>query len=116
MSLSIEKQFDKFINEPSLNKNKWLESESIIVYVRYRKRMIDSEFIYVIDIANVTVESCKRRKGIFRNFMKHVESYNIPIYIESIMSPRMADIAIKQGYKFIGKHDAYRLQLNSKRE
>jgi hypothetical protein len=103
-ALGISESFDCFMNSKA--KSMWLHSpdNTLEVYVRKAKRMLAiatggcQVFADVLDIANVT----SSRKGEFREFMLHVErSTQLPIYMENILTARMLEIVLKNGYTLL---------------
>jgi hypothetical protein len=45
-------------------------------------------------------------KGYFKAFMQHIESYNMPVYVENIFNPALTGMLIKNGYEKIGPGDS----------
>lgn len=67
----IEADFKKFMEGNITNeRNKWLRSSLMSIYVRRSMRFYDLEFKECIDIANVIIPKKYQGTGVFREFMQ----------------------------------------------
>lgn len=87
-----------------LNSQKWIESDTIKLYIRYTpQRFINEKLITTIDIAAISIAPRLQGKGIFTNILESIETKysNIPIFVESIENQRLYNWLIKRGYKLV---------------
>lgn len=97
--MDIIDAFDKFMS--SNIRNEWIEDYALRVYVRKGSHLIDGELVKTIDIANIQSAPEYQHNGYFRSFMRHVESYKVPVYVENIHNPLLTDILVRNGYRVI---------------
>ncbi len=97
--MELNEQFDQFMQSP-IN-NKWIGDNNIQIYVRKAFHTYCGKVIQTIDIANIQQTEESKGKGYFREFMQHIETYGITIYIENILNPKLTVILIKNGYEII---------------
>lgn len=97
-----------------LNNSQWFYPEGIDVYLRIGKRLINSEYKQVITISKVTnaelmPNNDRNGQGYFKAFMTFIESECVKhpdidgILIENVMSDRLTQILIKNGYSIVGE-------------
>ena len=98
---SIIDQIDDFIL--SKNSNIWLEDKILQIYVRKNFRYINHQQINTFDIANIpAIQKKYQGKGHFKQFMIKVESLGIPVFVESIQNPNLAEMLERNGYTMLG--------------
>lgn len=98
-TLTMNSLIDKFI--VSGNRNEWLIDNYTQLYIRVSHRMIGqpgNQLTKMIDIANIEVMPQHRSRGIFTNIRLHVESFNLPVYIESVLNDKLAAHLLTVGY------------------
>ena len=84
-----------------LPKNMWIQALTFEVYVRYRPRHIDGDFIYVLDIANVQVWPFYRRKGHYSQLLDFAYDLIAPgeaVFIENVMFEEHYDFYLRRGF------------------
>ncbi len=75
----------------------WIKEPGFIgIYVRVGPRCINGERIKVIALANFEV--IDKGKGVFTRFVKKVEKYQLPIFIENVINPRFAEFLPSLGF------------------
>ena len=100
---SIVEQVDEFMN--SVSQNLWLDDGILAVYVRKGRHLISREVYNTFDVANIrSLEPEHLGKGYFRTFMEKVESLGLPVYVENIHNPALAEMLEKNGYTIILGH------------
>ncbi|MBH2008940.1 MAG: hypothetical protein I8H71_04475 [Xanthomonadaceae bacterium] len=85
------------------NRSKWITIGALSVYIRKSLRYYDGKVYKCLDIANVEVEAHNRQQGHFRAWFAEAEaeakSFGLDaIFIESVMSPVMADFCLRHGF------------------
>lgn len=82
----IFEEIDKFIKSP--NRNQWIYTDEMSIYVRKSKRPLCGELIDFFDLATINV-TCPG-KGMFTKFINEfMKKYpDLNIYIESVLTAR----------------------------
>src|SRR3989344_4673878 len=86
----------QFLSTPE--RNAWLYSADMQLYIRKSKRVINSQIVTTLDIANITVYH--KGQGIFKKFIKEFHEINPyqASYIESILEPRLVSWCQRNGW------------------
>ena len=87
---------EKFLS--SKNRNAWIYSKDMKIYVRKSRYLINKEFIDFIDLASIEVY--EKNKGHFTSFIKSllIEYPYKNIYVQNIMNPALEHILNKLGF------------------
>lgn len=83
------------------DRNAWLNSPMISVYVRISKRYLNLKKYDCLDIANISQSEEYTGKGLFSQFMKQALKPNriyAAIFVENILNPNLVAILLK--YEF----------------
>ena len=76
----------KFIN--SDDRNIWVKFETMEIYVRKSKHIIEGKIIDFLDLANFNIPNPKKkRKGTFTRFLIECNKLNKNLFIENVMNP-----------------------------
>jgi hypothetical protein len=95
-------QLDDFMD--SSYRNLWLQDDILTIYVRKSKRIYQGVMVDMIDVANImTINPEYKKQGYFKRFMERVESFGLPIFVESInhTNTNLLDMLTKNGYEII---------------
>lgn len=81
--------------------NAWLQEPGFAnLYVRIGLRLIGTEFRRTIDLANFEV--AKKGKGVFTKFVARIEQYELPIFVENVLTARFAAFLPSLGFIRVG--------------
>lgn len=100
--LDLHPSLDEFLL--SNNRNAWLNSPMISIYVRISKRYLTKNLkkYSCLDVANISQSEEYTNKGLFSQFMKQAlkpsHIYDA-IFVENILNPNLIAILLK--YEFI---------------
>lgn len=98
----LNNEIERFI--ASGDKNRWLISPVMKVYVRKGKRFSAERLFNVLDIANIEVKQDEQGKGHFTDFLERymllAQKHGFDaIFVENVLTPRFTDFFIKRGWK-----------------
>lgn len=103
--MTIEDQLKSLIDKSKTSRfvNEYIQDDNLHAYIRITKRHIEGKKVDTIDIANVTViDENKHGTGIFKSFLKTVESLSIKnnktVFVESVLSPFLIRKLPEYGY------------------
>ena len=83
-------------------RNAWISDGIIYVYVRKSKRLfleVEGVLLPAIDIANIQIKKHNQGKGYFKEFIQHVESLGVNVFVESVQNKQLKENLLKHGYK-----------------
>lgn len=90
---NLRKVMEKFLVAP--DRNKWLATPQMEVYVRKAMHMVNRHMYSFIDLAAITVKEEMRSQGLFKQTLELFKelcsgtAYQ-GVYIESVLNPRLA--------------------------
>jgi hypothetical protein len=111
--MKIYTKIDEFVL--SNERNKWIKSDGIDLYVRNSVRFIDNIEYKCLDLASIEIKN--KNKGVLTNLLKHLIDKNVyNLYIESILSPTALHVLNKFDFKeyYIGESLNMYLLINKK--
>ena len=83
----------------SNQKNTWLHSREIHIYIRNAHHRLDTTIEKTIDLATIEISEKLRGKGKFTKLLEYLEEQvNRPIYIENVLEERFQKFFEKRGY------------------
>lgn len=101
MSCDIEQQLVEFLE--STERNRWLNSDKIKVYVRKGRHVLDrtGEIEHVLDIAAIEVPLDAQKQGVFTRFLEFAKKVNpfAAIYVENVLTPKFQQFFERNGWK-----------------
>ena len=92
----MKELIDSFMS--SKLRNAWLQTDSVNMYVRKGVHIIDGQLTNTFDLASITIAENKRGCGLFKEIILYIESLGLPVYVESILNPKLADMLERHGY------------------
>lgn len=91
----IRPTFDELLQKD--RGNAWVKEPGFVgLYVRIGQRLIGGEHVRTIDLANFEVR--RKGRGVFSRFVKKIEKYQLPIFVENVLSDRFANFLQKTGF------------------
>ena len=87
--MRLHRNFDFWFADLPKGASTWVGGRYAEVYVRYARHYLPKlpTPVQCIDIANIRVKPAKQKHGVFANFLTHVESYRISVFIENVLNP-----------------------------
>jgi hypothetical protein len=86
---TFKRLFQVFIN--SRQRNQWLETDTIKIYIRKGTHMIDGNLAKTLDIANINIDETERGQGVGTMLIDWLHQQNpFPVtHVENIQNPRL---------------------------
>ncbi len=105
----ILKKIQDFLN--SENRNTYVTDNTLTLYIRKSKRIINGKLYSFFDLANFQVVENKQKREIFTNFLLALlKKYpNLNFFIESIINPKVIDIITPIGFKKVNNQEIYQI-------
>lgn len=89
---NLRKIMEKFLASP--NRNQWLATPQMEVYVRKGMHMVNRHMYFFIDLASMTVKEEMQSQGLFKQtlelFKQLCGTTYQGVYLENVLNPRLA--------------------------
>ncbi len=101
MKESFNQQIEQMLKKE--RGNKWLMFETMQTYIRVGRRLINGQSEMCIQLANLSTN--KQRQGTFTRLVANLQQYNLPLYLENVLSPEWQMVLIERhGWKMVRNH------------
>ena len=96
--------FDELLQRAASNSrscgNAWVDEPGFqSLYARIGQRLVKGSMRQTIDLANFEVVD--KGQGVFTRFVKKIEQYQLPIFVESVINDRLAKHLPKLGFVLV---------------
>lgn len=110
--MTIIEQLQQFIKDAETgdSRNLWIADDDMQVYIRKGHHLLpNGKIATTLDIANVTVEPSKQRKGLWTAFLAKAQEINPweGVYVECVHTPYLAMSLMKQGWIGVNNNESF---------